>query len=450
MVLDLFKKLENLPDKKLHPKFLLLRDEITLDGEKNIIIDWTNGFQDRDNKIIKEFQTTFHSAFWEFYLFSVFRETKLSIDFSRNRPDFIIKNPYEINVEAVVSEIKQNGRSENERTLNDILGMLTTNYMWSDFQNFTNEAITRYSNSILSKHKKFTNEYSHCSWLKNDTPFVIALSSYAQVNYGKEFFYPMLALLYGYFFNPETNDYKQVNNIIKPGTTAQIPVGLFKNSAMEDVSAIIFSSTLTLGKLSALSKSKNNLNMNHVFTVRHDNDPPHFKLQEVSSSSPEELTDGLFVFHNPFAKNKLPQDVFASTNATQIVLQDKELSFKGENLPIVSRLNISKLLLPEQQKKQFLCEMFEQLNPDIKIPIFKVLEIDLLMIPKEITLLDQITEFPIIVELSDEDVVLIKKSNITEGDIVGATLKNSIYELGTTENWSLISIEKQTYEPEIT
>jgi hypothetical protein len=444
MVLDLFRKINDLPDEKLHPKFLLLRDEPTLSSEKQIVIDWTNGFTDRDNKIVKEFQTTFHSAFWEFYLFALFKEANLTIDFSKDRPDFIANSPYEINIEAVVSEIKQNGRSESTRNIDDILSMLSPYYLWDGFDDFINEAIVRYSNSISGKLKKFQSGYTKCPWLKNETPFVIALASYAQVNYGREFYYPMMALLYGYYFNPKSNSYSQKTNIIKPGTTSDIPIGIFQNASMQEVSAIIFSCTLSMGKLTSLSKSlnKSTFDMNRVINVRHDFDPPYFKVQIVSPDSPEELTDGIYVFHNPFAKNKLSLDVFAKTNATQVTVDSDGFLFAGSQLPIVSRFNIPKFFLPDKLWKQFLSETFEQLNPDIKMSLFKVVEVDFSVTPKEITLIDQFTELPVIIDFSEKDAELIRANDIKKGDTVSATIKNSIYELGNTAIWQLISIEK--------
>lgn len=32
------------------------------------------GFEDRDGKFVKEFQTTFNSSFWELYLFACLRD----------------------------------------------------------------------------------------------------------------------------------------------------------------------------------------------------------------------------------------------------------------------------------------------------------------------------------------------------------------------------------------
>ena len=342
-MLDIFENLD-LPEERLHAKFKLLRDTLRLSGEQNIIKEWAKDFLDRDGKIVKEFQTSFHSSFWEFYLFAVFKEIRMTVDLSKDRPDFIITNPHDIYIEAVVSEIKQHGRKEETRNLDDILSMVEPHVGGDEFEVFLNEAIVRYSNSILTKKKKYTHDYLKLDWVKKEIPFVIALASYAQVNYGKEFHYPLLALLYGYYFNPSANSYNRLSEITKPGTISKIPIGLFTDNKIEEVSAIIFSCTLTLGKLTALAKSQNKAqaDLNYVMNIRHDYDEPHFNIQEVSSNSPEELSDGLFVFHNPYAKNKLSHKVFENSNAIQISVENGNLKFEGNNLPIVSRLKIGR------------------------------------------------------------------------------------------------------------
>ena len=444
-MLEIFKQLD-VPDDKLHNKFIVLRDVLKFSGEQEILNEWVKGFDDRDGKIVKEFQTSFHSSFWEFYLFSVFKECGFAIDFSKNRPDFIISKPHEIYVEAVVSEIKQNGRKEEERNLDDILSMVEPHVGGKEFNEFLNEAIVRYSNSIHSKKKKYVNEYLHLDWIKKEVPFVIALASYSQVNYGKEFHYPLMALLYGYYFNPLANSYDKLSEVTKPGTTSRIPIGLFGTEEMREVSAVIFSCTLTLGKLTALSKSQetNSLDLNYVLNIRHDYDEPNFKLQEVSTDSPEELSDGLFIFHNPNAKNKLSLDVFKGSNAVQVYVEGNAIKFEGENLPIVARLNISKFLLPNIIKEQFLSDVFHKFNPNFKISVFQVLEIDFSVNPKEITLFDKETQKPVVVDLSKENIESLKNKAINENDIVYATLKKQLNGFGDTVAWFLISIEKIT------
>ena len=94
---------------KLHPKYETIKNHLFLTGEYDILKDWIDGFEDRDNKIVYEFQTTFHSSFWEFYLFAVFKEAGFEIDFTKNRPDFIINKPQKFYVEAVVANIKKDG-----------------------------------------------------------------------------------------------------------------------------------------------------------------------------------------------------------------------------------------------------------------------------------------------------------------------------------------------------
>lgn len=347
MYLNLFQKVEDVSEKDLHPKFKLLRDNVFLVGEREILINWTDGFIDRDNKIIKEFQTTFHSSFWEFYLFKVFKELGFEIDFTKDRPDFIIDSPVRILIEAVVSNVKKDGRDESTRNSDDVSSMMVPIPLQEDFYKVLDESIVRNSNAILSKSTKYLEKYLKCDWVNDKTPFVIALSSYDQVNYGREYFYPMLALLYGLYFIPQSDSYESKESIIKPGTNSNIPIGLFKNNSLEHISAIIFSCSTTLGKLTSLSISEkdSHIQQNRVINIRNDYEPPHYKTHVVSIENPEYLTDGLFIFHNPFAKNKLDEKIFAKSNATQIIPEKGTLRFEGENTPIYSRLNLPKFMV---------------------------------------------------------------------------------------------------------
>lgn len=350
-MLDVFKRLKDVKEGDLHPKFKLLRDTVMLQGEKDILCNWTDGFEDRDNKIIKEFQTTFHSSFWEFYLFQVFKELNFKIDFKYDRPDFIVKYPQDFYIEAVVSNVKQNGKSEYLRTFEDISSMLVPPHKQKDFYEVLDEGIIRNSNAILSKSTKYLDKYVKCEWVDKDKPFVIALSSYSQINYGREHIYSMMALLYGAYFIPEIDRY-EMRDVIKKETGSDVSLGLFNDKSFEHISAIIFSCTVTLGKLTSLVIS--NLNdedkctMNGVLNVRHDYEFPHYKMHKVSKENPEYLTDGLLVFHNPFAKSKLNIDLFKESNAVQVVGTESGISFIGENLPIYSRFNVLDAMLTKE------------------------------------------------------------------------------------------------------
>lgn len=66
----------------------------------------------------------------------------------------------------------------------------------------------------------------------------------------------------------------------------------------------------------------------------------------MDASCPEDIADGVFVFHNPKAKNKLPEIFFEKIAVTQFYFEDGNLMCSGNVTPIVARLNTSKTLKP--------------------------------------------------------------------------------------------------------
>lgn len=346
MVLDLFGTLKNVSEEQWSTKFRILKDDQY--GERDIVLQWTEGLVDRDHNMIEKFQKTFHSSFWEFYLYACFKEAGFDMDQTHNRPDFMITKPFEMNVEAVVANIKQGGRPESDRGASDLMDMFVPPRNQKDFFALQHEAITRQSNALQSKIKKYS-EYSKCGWVKKDVPYVIALSSYGQVNYGREYIYPMMTLLYGMYYLPEEDDYRLVEDIPKPDSNARIPVGLFRTNEYSEISAVLYSCTTTLGKVTSLSISKGNQSPNVVFNLRRDYGDPRrpYKIHEVNFNSPEMLTDGLFLFHNPFAKNKLDIKNFENTNITQYFFKANKFVHTANTFPIVCRLNIPKLIRGE-------------------------------------------------------------------------------------------------------
>ncbi|SFP88781.1 hypothetical protein [Hydrogenimonas thermophila] len=444
--MDIFEDL-NIEEEKLHPKYKLVRDNLKFTGEQEILKDWIEGFEDRDNKIVKEFQTTFHSAFWEFYLFAIFKKLNFEIDFSKDRPDFIIESPNKLYIEAVVSNIKQKGKQEIERTLGDTLSMLEPPFLQKNFYKELDESIVRHSNAILSKSKKYLNEYSKLNYIDNTTPYIIALSAYDQINYGNQYIYPIMALLYGAYYDVETDSYIKKEFILKPDSQAEIPIGLFRNNEMEHISAIIFSATVTLGKLTSLSLSQNKspLKTNFVITIRHDIDKPHWQLQVIDEDNPEELVDGLFIFHNPFAKNKLDMSVFKNKGIMQITADEKGYVFKNDRLPLFSRLNNflrNNLIINSLAFKAF--NTFN-IKDYYRVSFYEILEIDLEIEPKEMTILDVDNDslyfnLPYIVDLEEKDISLIQRFNLKEKDIIVAIIYAKLDNQGNTSQWFIHSI----------
>lgn len=344
--MNLFEKIKGIEEEDLHSKFKMLRDNLFI--EQQIVSNWTKDFVDRDNKIAKEFQTTFHSSFFEFYLNSIFRENNMTLDTTHYAPDFTLKTPFECHIEAVVANIKQGGDSEENRTHEDLTNLFAPPWENSKFSSELDEAIVRYSNAIATKSKKYKKEYVKMPHVSSTAPFIVALASYSQINYGREYIYPLMALLYGLYFDLESKQYIPRKTIKKPDTDADIDIGIFMNPEYNHISAILFTSTLSLGKLTSLAVSEGFPTINKVVALRENCsfDKHKYQLQAVSKENPEYLTDGLFVFHNPNASNPLAENFLEMS--TQFFFENEELLILGIETPLISRLNYAPFIIDEQ------------------------------------------------------------------------------------------------------
>ncbi|WLS81177.1 hypothetical protein Q3V30_22245 (plasmid) [Erwinia pyri] len=100
MKLDFFKPL--VEPKEYHPNFERLLPD-TYSNAKKLFNDWASGFDDRDGKLVKEFQTTFNSTFWEVYLYATFKKMGFNINLSNASPNFHInKGNADVIVEATI------------------------------------------------------------------------------------------------------------------------------------------------------------------------------------------------------------------------------------------------------------------------------------------------------------------------------------------------------------
>lgn len=331
-MLKIFEDIDKIKEK--HPKYTFLKNRV---WERKVLENLVDGFVDRDNDITFKFQKEFHSSFWEFYLFGLFKELGFEVDFSKNRPDFIIKNPLKINIEAVTANVKNDGSDAEGRTFLDTYPLKLSDL---EFKKILDEGIVRNSNALNNKMNSFKKNYSRCNWIDEKDPFIIAIGAYDQTNYGREFYFSMLALLYGYYatkYEVGANmTFKE--SILKPGTNSEIQLNLFSNEEYSDISAIIFSCTATIGKLSALSISRYG-HGNSVISIRHDSEYNNYPIHDVSINNPEEIGDGLFIFHNPNAKVSIEKSLFNKIGIVQIYIEDCQLKIMGDNLPLLSRYN---------------------------------------------------------------------------------------------------------------
>ncbi len=342
---------------RLHPYFKRLILNKVYKSSIDIILSWAKGMSSRkkeETKFINEFQTTFNSSLWELYLNKAFKELNFEIDYNKESPDFHLIHPSGriVNVEAVTS---------NHRLAN------TKEYYTDEYyKNFINEkddeqkteSIIKLIGKIKDKRDLFVGKdgkkfpYSSLDHVKNK-PFVIAIApfdnhlSYMQNNT------LINQVLYG-VLPPEVEDMnntasKKITHVIN-NNGKRIDLGIFTNESYKEISAVIFSTTGTFGKVLVQSNLSNafvrstrfridDLNeyiykFGHAFgqtkislSETHDVIVNRMPIDNVVFGSDMHLCDitehkeshldGLHIYYNPYAEIPLDDDLFNSYEITQ-------------------------------------------------------------------------------------------------------------------------------------
>ena len=289
-----------------HQNFKTLRAQSHHTETLSVIQSWTEGFIDRDGKIVKEFQTTFNSSFWEIYLNAAFKDLGFEIDFSHSRPDFSLKKAgIYLTAEATIASHPEGAQPEwireypaqlTPQALNEIVQLATI----------------RIANAIQSKHQKFCAEYSRLEHVKGK-PFILCLAPFEQPFFFAQSDSAIRRVLYKfnaplYIKDEKTNDIRivgeeYIDNVVKDNNS-EVELGFFTDDRMKEISAIIFSSTATVTKVQALRGDKY---PNTIFFATRYNiegwDNPH-RVTGRGGEFKETLLDGLHIFLNPHASIK--------------------------------------------------------------------------------------------------------------------------------------------------
>lgn len=308
-MVDLFNL--HVSEDRLHKNFKNLLADKDLMG---VLERWAIGFQDRDNKFVKEFQTTFNSSFWELYLYACFRNLGFNIDISYHAPDFVLttRNTKEtLLVEAVTTRHPSNGSPED-----DFMKKLEQVSMAEDdleavHSGIVHLATERIASSIKDKYEKYLRQYSKLEHVKTK-PFLLAVGSFEQPLFYNQGIGAIERVVYGLTKAEYQNGYpfmEYSDHIIKESSGASIPIGIFNDERYENLSGIIFSPVATAGKVRALSLDKN---PNTFFETYSYND---YQQQGLKKKTPhnkyrESLLDGMSIYMNPFAKCKINIDDF--------------------------------------------------------------------------------------------------------------------------------------------
>lgn len=308
------------PPERFHKNFVFVLAPFR-QAERDLLESWADGFVDRDGKLLDEFQTTFNSTFWEIYLHAAFKEYGFLTDWTHASPDFVVSSSdCSFVVEATTANAALGKPNEWDRTFSRMeLESLRR------FKALNIEAIIRLSNAILGKVRKYEATYKNLPHVKGK-PFVIAIAPFEQPHFNHQHDRPIRALLYdhyvdedAYLDNPEMFPKEPPSvklGFVTKDNGAEIPLGLFNDAAMSEVSAIVFSCLATWGKLSAMSQNAATETIIDTLWATPPDGKPE-RRQCAKAEHIETVRDGPQIYHNPFATIPLPPHVFRAPRVVQ-------------------------------------------------------------------------------------------------------------------------------------
>jgi hypothetical protein len=310
-MLDMFTPI--VPEEKQHPNFKSLLISINK-PTRDRICRWTEGFIDRDGKIVKEFQTTFNSTFWELYLHACFNELGFTHNYVHDSPDFLIsKNDTTFSAEATIASHPSGARPEWDKEFPTELSPDTK------FQ-IIHLSTIRLANAIYTKFKKYKDNYQNLEHV-NKNPFILCVAPFDQPFFFEQADIAIRRILYKFNAPLYIKDEKSgeirivgeeyVEKVIKHNNE-EIDLGFFTDERMKEISAVIFSNTATITKVKALDSE---MYPETIFCATRYNsksfDTPHY-ISGIGANFKETLLDGLHLYINPFAEKQFDPDLFFS------------------------------------------------------------------------------------------------------------------------------------------
>lgn len=361
-VMDLFTPI--VPPERYHPNFANCMSRRNPYAEA-LLSKWAEGFVDRDGKFVEEFRKTFNSCFWELYLHAVLKDVGCKIDFSHHAPDFVVIDPVPFVVEATVALNAKDALPE--------WTSLDLNLRPKDLNEFNRVAMIRLLNSISEKTRKYFKSYQDQPHMKGK-PFVLALSPFDQLFFYLQVQRAIEAVLYDYYVNEQEyiddpTKYDSITarrlRVVQKDNGVELPLGIFNDSSHAHISAVVFNSSATWGKVRALC-----------------DDPHPFILFSAARSDPrtgdfyvfrgkkadyqETLYDGLRVYHNPHATHPLDWRIFQEPGALQAVCVNpdtQEWNFWMDRPPLAAR-NLITFNVPDAD----VAEMEEMMKMAANLP----------------------------------------------------------------------------------
>jgi hypothetical protein len=300
------------PEDKRHPAFEQIRTRAVSYPARTLMTEVWADFEDKDGNFVRDFQTAgFDARVFELYLFAYFSRSGYAIDFSYNRPDFLVeRNSVRVAIEAttssrpdpfVIEELLEPSTEEIARKQRD-------------------EIPVRLGSPLFSKLQKKYWELPQVAGL----PFVIAIEAFHDTT---ALFFPGMTLanyLYGLEHFPKYTEDGQlliesapIATHERPGKTP-IPSNFFAQPGAEHVSAILFTNSGTYSKFNRIGLMEGHYrgDLKMVRTGTCWNPDPNastplpFAYDIGQRPTMETWGEGIEVYHNPNALIPLPRTFF--------------------------------------------------------------------------------------------------------------------------------------------
>jgi hypothetical protein len=276
------------------------REHARADSGRGAGAEWAQGFEDRDGKFVREFQTTYNSAFWELYLFAILKQLGIEVDFSFGAPDFVCAK-YSIAIEAAVASHAEGNPMEFERTM----AVLED----KDMAARRRASIIRLSNALIGKSNALQQRYGALAHMAGRS-YIVAIS-----NFGTQDFYlqsdaPMQVLLFDI----------GKERVINKANGAPISLGLFRTPAFSHISGVLYSSLATFGKARALGNDEGDITFRAV-RKKEGAEPTYITAHKREYK--ESLTDGLVLYTNPYAAVPFDPQLFDDPGIRRYIANSK-------------------------------------------------------------------------------------------------------------------------------
>ena len=358
--MNLFDLLVN--EDELHPNFTRIKSD---PYKVKLLEEWGDDQligRDGNGKFIKEFQTTFNSAFWELYCYKVLQKLGAVFDFEHDAPDFTVAlGGKKISIECTIASNAKEMPMESdiEAHINDTKSLEETIY----------DQTVRLSNAFTKKVNKYQKSYCKKEWVK-ENPFIVAIEPFDQPYFMITGHEAIRLLLYGWKTEHKTLFDMNFDEIAK-NEKSNLKMGLFTRPEYADISGVLFSNTATIGKVDAMSEDpnlvfghlrynlsydrplisfdskikykKNDLICEHIKRICSESHDLHKQytirrpLLQWNVDYKEDVVDGLMLFLNPYAKYPIHKDTIQLMKDNGVNIISYDLSIDNDEWDVHDR-----------------------------------------------------------------------------------------------------------------